>query len=149
MTHEQHLAQMQKDAELKKRGTAAMGFDQDKTSHHFRLTPTGGTIEVSVNDPSDETSRTLIRTHLKEIAVEFENGQFAKPFVMHGEVPPGARVMERRKATVAYAYEDTTGGGLVRITTTDQQTKNAVHEFLRYQIREHATGDPLTVSNER
>lgn len=35
MIHEEHLAQMQKDAELKKRGADAMGFDQDKTAHHF------------------------------------------------------------------------------------------------------------------
>jgi hypothetical protein len=148
VTHEEHLAQMRKDAELKKRGAAAMGFDQDKTSHHFRLTVTGGTIEVSVNDPSDETSRKQIRAHLKGIAAEFESGSFAKPFATHREEPPGSRVMEQRKNTITYGYEDTTGGGRVQIKTTDERTKSAVHEFLRYQIREHATGDPLTVSNE-
>jgi len=33
----------------------------------------------------------------------------------------------------------------VRITTRDGEALAAVHEFLRYQIREHHTGDPLTV----
>ena len=31
MSHEEHQKQMQKDADLKRRGEAAMGFDQDKT----------------------------------------------------------------------------------------------------------------------
>jgi hypothetical protein len=38
MSHAQHLERM-KDDELKKRGAAAMGFDQDKTSH-----PTGDPV---------------------------------------------------------------------------------------------------------
>src|SRR5713226_10788970 len=67
MTHEEHLAQMQKDAELKKRGTAVMGFDQDRTTHHFRLTPAGGAIDVTVNDPADAASLAQVRAHLKEI----------------------------------------------------------------------------------
>jgi hypothetical protein len=53
--------------------------------------------------------------------------------------------MERRKAAIAYAYEDTADGGRVRITASDEEAKEAVHAFLRYQIREHATGDPLTI----
>ena len=48
MSHEEHLKQMEQDAALKKRGAAAMGFDQDAAVHHFRVTPTGGSIEVEV-----------------------------------------------------------------------------------------------------
>jgi hypothetical protein len=54
MTHEAHLAQMKKDAELKARGALAMGFDQDQTTHHFLLTADGGIIEVGVSEPSDD-----------------------------------------------------------------------------------------------
>lgn len=67
LTHEEHLAQLQKDAELKKRGAAAMGFDQDKTTHHFILAADGGSIGCwSMTQPigspsarSAHTSRTL------------------------------------------------------------------------------------------
>ena len=45
---------------------------------------------------------------------------------------------------IAYVYEDLDAGGRVRLTTTDQTALAAVHEFLRYQIREHGTGDRLT-----
>ena len=46
MTHEQHQAQMKRETEMKKRGNVAMGFDQDKTTHHFFLTKNGGVIQV-------------------------------------------------------------------------------------------------------
>src|SRR5471030_1607559 len=68
MTHEEHLAQMKKDAEMKQRGAEAMGFDQETTTHHFRLTTTGGVIEVSALAPGDTAGRDQIRAHLKEIA---------------------------------------------------------------------------------
>ena len=146
MTHEQHLAQMEKDRELKKRGAAAMGFDQETTTHHFRLSDLGGGIEVVVNDAGDVKGRDEIRTHLREIATEFASGNFAKPFMTHAEVPPGVKTMQARKNTLSFTYEDRPDGGIVRITTADRKTRQAVHDFLRYQIREHATGDPLTVT---
>src|SRR5439155_15872347 len=64
MTHEEHLAQMQREADMKKRGTAAMRFDQDKVAHHFLMTADGGSIQVEVRDPSDQTDRDAIRAHL-------------------------------------------------------------------------------------
>src|SRR5438309_46359 len=79
MSHEEHLKQMEKDAALKKRGTLAMGFDQDKVDHHFRTSPTGGSIEVEVKDRSDSASRDQVRSHLQEISVAFAKGDFTKP----------------------------------------------------------------------
>jgi hypothetical protein len=145
MTHEEHQAQMAKDADLKRRGAVAMGFDQDKTTHHFRLYTTGGAIEVVANDAADTATLGQVRTHLKEIATEFATSDFGKPFATHGEVPPGVRTMQERSNALAFQYEDTPAGARVRITTSDVIAIQAVHEFLRYQIREHATGDPLTV----
>jgi hypothetical protein len=145
MTHEAHQAQMQKDAELKKRGTESMGFDQDKTTHRFRLSETGGAIEVVANDAAEEATVAQVRSHLQEIATDFSRGDFGKPFATHGEVPPGVRTMQERRNTLAFRYEDTPAGGRVRIATSDRKAAEAVHQFLRYQIREHATGDPLAV----
>jgi len=145
MTHEQHMARMQKDAEMKQHGDMAMGFDQDKATHHFTLTADGGTIAVGANDPADETTRDQIRSHLGGIAKAFAKGDFGKPMMVHSELPTGAADMQRLQGKIAYRYEETPRGGLVRITTSDADALNAVHEFLRYQIREHGTGDPLTV----
>ncbi len=146
MTHEEHMKQLEKEAELKKRGAAAMGFDQGQATHHFRLAADGGAIEVTVNDPSDAAMLAAVRTHLQSIAQEFANGRFDKPFATHAEVPPGVPALEARKHEIRYRYEDLPAGGRVVIATADPVALLAVHEFLRYQIREHATGDPLTVT---
>jgi hypothetical protein len=145
MTHEQHTAQMKKEAELKEHGKMAMGFDQDKTTHHFALTATGGSIAVTANDAADQTSRDQIRAHLADIAESFAHGDFQKPLMTHGELPAGAAQMQRLEKAITYTYEPTGRGGVVRITTSNPDALKAVHEFLRYQIREHKTGDPVTV----
>lgn len=145
MTHEEHQRQMAKDAELKRRGADAMGFDQDKATHHFRLTQSGGAIEVAANDPADADLRASIRTHLEAIAASFANGVFDQPLATHGEMPPGVGVMVQRKKAITYSYEETAAGGRVRIESNDSAARQAVHEFLRYQIREHRTGDSLQI----
>jgi len=143
MTHEEHQKQMAKDAELARRGTDAMGFDQAVTTHHFILAADGGSIQVTVKNASDTTNLEAIRTHLKEIAGQFAAGDFEKPLMTHGETPDGAAGMTARKASIAYAFESLPTGGRVRIRTKDAEALDAVHKFLQYQIREHKTGDPL------
>jgi hypothetical protein len=143
MSHEEHLKQMEKDEALKKRGTDAMGFDQDATTHHFKLSATGGSIEVTVKNRTDAAVVTTVRDHLRSIAHEFTQGNFGKPFATHGDVPPGVTSMQRSNQAISYRYEDMQDGGVVWIDTTDVEMLKAVHEFLRYQITEHRTGDPL------
>ena len=143
MSHEEHLKQLQKEADLRTRGGEAMGFDQDATTHHFKLTPTGGSIEVTVNRSGDDKNLAAVRAHLRSIADEFARGQFDRPFQTHGEVPPGVRTMQARIASITFRYQDLAQGGAVRIETTDAELLDAVHAFLRYQIVEHHTGDPV------
>jgi hypothetical protein len=145
VSHKEHMKQMSKDAEMKKRGDAAMGFDQNKVSHHFHLTQTGGSIEVSVNQSVDADSRKQIRDHLRSISREFADGIFTSPAATHAEMPPGVPVMRERKLRIKYTYEETPDGARVIIGTADRAARTAVHNFLRYQIREHATGDALSV----
>ena len=145
MTHEEHLAQMQREADMKKRGTAAMRFDQDKVAHHFLMTADGGSIQVEVRDPSDQTDRDAIRAHLRQIAAEFAKGDFEAPFATHAEIPPGVPTLQRLKSAVTYTFEETLKGGRVRIATNNADALASIHEFLVYQIREHHTGDPLVV----
>jgi len=91
-------------------------------------------------------SRDQIRVHLQSIAAEFAGGDFGKPLATHAELPPGVRAMQQRLRALAFRYEELDAGGRVRITGADGKAVAAVHEFLRYQIREHATGDSLDVS---
>ena len=144
MSHEEHLRQLQKDEQLKQRGGLAMGFDQDKTVHHFLLRQTGGAIEVSAKDPLDTESISQVRSHFRDIAGAFGKGLFDQPVATHGEMPPGAELMAANKARIAYRYEERANGAAVVIETADPATLKAIHDFLRYQIVEHKTGDPLT-----
>ncbi len=143
LSHEEHLRQLQRDEQLKQRGALAMGFDQDKTVHHFLLRPAGGAIEVTSKDPGDAESIAQIRVHLREIADAFGKGEFAKPLAIHGELPPGAEAMAVNRTRIRYRYEERANGAAVLLETSDRATLKAIHAFLRYQIIEHKTGDPL------
>jgi hypothetical protein len=144
MTHEEHLAQMKKDADLKARGAAAMGFEQDAAEHHFLLYEDGGAIEVTAVRGDDAATRTAVRRHLQIIAKDFANGTFDKPFATHAETPAGVMTMQQLRKSLTYQYEETARGGRVRIKTTDPAALAGVHAFLRYQIVEHKTGDSLS-----
>ena len=130
------------------RGDRAMGFSHEKTTHHFRITPEGGTIEVTIKDPKDSASLEQIRKHLSHIAKMFKDGNFSTPMLIHDEVPPGVPVMKSLKEKIAYTFENIDLGGRVRIATTDAEAIQAIHEFMRYQIKDHRTGDPLDVDKQ-
>jgi len=131
----------QRFAEMQERGNRSMGFDQSKTTHHFRSLEDGGAIEVTVNDPADTTHLAAIRNHLSQTAKQFAAGDFSSPMMTHGELPPGAAEMQKLKDKIAYTYEELPRGARVRITTGDPQAIAAVHKFLAYQIKEHHSGD--------
>ena len=131
--------------DVNKRGDHVMGFPHEKTTHHFLLHPDGGTIQVEANDAKDIVSRDQIRDHLPHIAQMFSAGNFNAPMLVHGKTPPGVPVLERLKEQVAYKYEKLAGGGRVRIVTKNAEALDAVHAFLRFQIADHQTGDPVEV----
>lgn len=138
-----------KCAEMVQRGDQMMGFSASRTTHHFRLFVDGGEIEVAANDSKDVQSRDQIRTHLSHIASMFSEGDFEAPMFIHDTTPPGVPTMKRLREPIRYAYEETTTGGRVRITTQDAQAIDAVHAFLLFQIIEHKTGDSGIVAQNR
>jgi len=130
---------------LNARGEMGMGFSQTATTHHFLLNSTGGAIVVQANSPEDSGSRANIRMHLRHIQRAFQSGDFDIPMFVHGTVPPGVPTMKRRAKNIRYSVEETPNGGRVLIQTTDQKALRAIHTFLRFQITEHQTVDPLSI----
>ena len=130
--------------DVNRRGDHEMGFSHEKTTHHFRLSKDGGAIEVTANDPNDTESRDQIRQHLGHIAMMFSAGNFNAPMLIHDQTPPGVPAMKRLKSQIKYEFENVESGGRVKITTSNREAIEAVHEFLRFQITDHQTGDPLT-----
>lgn len=135
--HQQHTNQV--------RGEQAMGFSQARTTHHFRLSPRGGSIEVHVNAPGDHELREQVVMHLQKIGRQFSQGDFSSPLAVHGEEPAGVRPLQQFARSITYTFEAGELGGRVVISTGNGRALAAIHEFLRYQIREHRTGDPLSL----
>ena len=133
-------------ARMNERGDHAMGFAQDKTAHHFTLLQDGGVIAVSVLDANDTTSRDQIRMHLSHIATLFAEGDFQIPMFIHDQTPPGAKVMKEKRNQITYRYEESETGARVRLSTSDKKALAAIHDFLRFQIKEHKTGDSLAIT---
>jgi hypothetical protein len=122
-------------------GDQVMGFDHDKTTHHFTLTADGGIVAVSANDDADTASRDAIRSHLSHIAKIFAAGDFDAPMLIHDQVPPGVPIMKKDKASIRYDYEETKTGAQIVISTENPRALAAVHDFLHFQIADHGTGD--------
>jgi hypothetical protein len=146
--HAEHAKAADHHAEVNKRGDQAMGFSQEKTTHHFRLYSDGGAIEVVAKDEKDLESRDEIRVHLRHISHLFAAGDFALPHFIHAQVPPGVPVMLQRKDSITYRYEETSAGGRVRIISSDPAAIASIHDFLRFQINDHRTGDQTLVTTE-
>lgn len=128
---------------IEHRGDAVMGFDHDKTTHHFALTKNGGTIQVTANDVRDKDSISAIRSHLPHVKQMFASGDFNAPMLIHDKVPPGSKIMAAKKDKISYSYSDIDRGGKISITTNDPEALKAIDEFLLMQIKDHKTGDPL------
>ena len=138
-------ADAQRAAEVDQRGDEGMGFSHAMTGHHFHLLPDGGSIEVESDSPDDNANKEAIRRHMQKIAGMFAHRDFSLPMFIHDTVPPGVEVMKRLKDQIAFTAENTANGAQVRIVTGSPEALEAVHEFLRFQIKDHRTNDPLAI----
>ena len=146
--HKEHMkAASQHQADVEKHGDEAMGFPHDKTTHHFRLYSDGGAIEVTVNDTKDSQNMQAIRFHLTHIVTMFCDAEFSIPMFVHDQVPPGVPVMKEKRAEISYSFEDLPTGGRVRIKTASPDALKAIHDFLRFQIADHHTGDTTDIDS--
>lgn len=134
--------------EMNMRGDKVMGFDHTKTTHHFLLKSDGGAIQIEANDAKDSESRDQIRSHMQHIAMMFREGNFNAPMLIHSQTPPGTEVMRNLKSEIRYEFTETERGASIGISTRNAEALKAIHDFLRFQIEEHMTGDPLEVRGE-
>jgi hypothetical protein len=131
--------------QMSERGEKGMGFSQTATTHHFLLNANGGVIQVEAKDSADATNRNEIRMHLRHVAKAFQNGDFDIPMFVHDTVPPGVPEMKRLQNNIQYSFEETPNGGRVVIFSANREALEAIHRFLRFQVEEHKTGDPMGV----
>jgi hypothetical protein len=120
-------------------GMPGMHFDQDAVVHQFTIKRDGGKIAINVKSRKDTATLQTVRMHLRHIASAFAKGDFADSIATHVEIPAGVGTMTELKDRIRYEYAETKEGGRVSIRTTDAAALDAVHAFLRYQIKEHKT----------
>ncbi len=79
----------------------------------------------------------------------FANGEFSIPMLVHDQVPPGVPVMTDKREKISYTFEELPTGGRVRIKTANADALKAIHDFLRFQIEDHHTGDTTEIPTDR
>ncbi|CAN5807938.1 hypothetical protein BH18ACI5_BH18ACI5_07980 [soil metagenome] len=130
---------------LKERGKQFMGFDQDATAHHFIVTETGGRIEVTARSAADAQSAAEIRSHLTHMAQMFSAGNLSLPALVHDQKVPGVAGMKAAGGALTYVYEELPGGARIKITGATPEAIRSVHDFLKFQIKDHGTGEHTVV----
>lgn len=119
------------------RGNVAMGFEQEKITHKFIPTETGGEIMIMPKNASDSNTLNLIKEHIIDIQKDFSIGNFTKPFFIHAEQVPGTNTMNEKKDLIEYDIRQISNGSILSMITNDKEVINAIRDFMEYQGSEH------------
>jgi hypothetical protein len=138
-----HHAPPERRAAVDHRHDETTGVAHTASAHRFLLAEDGGEIRLEATSGDDTATRDRIREHLREIARAFAEGDFSMPRRIHAEMPPGAEAMAEHRSAIRYRFHETDRGGRVTIATGEPAALRAVHAFLRFQIADHGTGDPV------
>jgi hypothetical protein len=122
---------------MMERGDIAMGFNQNKITHHFVATPDGGKIIITALNGSDKQTIDKIKNHTLDIQKEFSEGNFNKPFFIHAQEVPGTKVMSEKKDLIKYNIRSLNKGSSLELTTNDKKLIDAITQFMEFQAREH------------
>ena len=134
-----HMAKDAHPAGVDHRHDEMTGMAPETSVHHFEITSRGGVIRLEAAGAADEAGRDQARLHLEHVAQSFAAGDFSMPMFIHGQVPPGASAMARLREAIRYRYEPTDRGSRITIDTANREARKAIHDFLRFQIRDHRT----------
>jgi hypothetical protein len=123
--------------EMIERGDIAMGFNQNKITHHFVATPDGGKIIITSLNSTDRQTINQIKNHILDIQKEFSEGNFTKPFFIHAQEVPGAEIMSEKKDLIKYSMQETNNGSSLLLSTNDKELVDAIKHFMQFQTRQH------------
>ena len=122
---------------MMERGDIAMGFNQNKITHHFAATPDGGKIIITALNGSDKQTIDEIKNHTLDIQKEFSQGNFSRPFFIHARDVPGTKVMSDKKDLIKYDISGLRNGSILALTTNDKQLVDAINQFMKFQASQH------------
>ncbi|HEX7438551.1 MAG TPA: aspartate carbamoyltransferase [Caldimonas sp.] len=131
-------ADVERQAEVARRGAEVMPFSLKATTHIFTRTDRGGTQRVVAKDASDSVQVRLVREHLHELQRQFRKGDFSGPAHIHGAAMPGlADLKAATPGAISVAYKDVQGGAELTYRTSDATLVAALHRWFDAQLSDH------------
>jgi hypothetical protein len=129
--------------EVDSRFTKVLGTDVAKIAQHYYLVKNGGVIELTAKDPNDAATVKAIQKYLDTQKELYEKGKNESEAEVHGKVPDGLPGLRKLRNEITFYSGKTDDGGVLRMFTTNEQARQAVYDFIKFQIGEHQTGDAL------
>ncbi len=130
------------DPALLTRINKVVGFDSERVQRHFYVLKNGGAIEVLANDANDAATIKAIQSYLKKESELYTKGNFENASAMYGKAPDGTITLKKLRDDVSFVMVPEENGAVLRMLTVNPQAKNAIHDYLKYQIDQLKTGDP-------
>lgn len=133
------------DPEMNSRFSHALGVSVDKVNLHFYLVKNGGVIELAAKDPNDSATVGTIQKYLQNQKELWEKGKENAVTEVHAKPPESANIMRKLRNEITFYMAKTDNGGVLRMFSINEQAKNAIQDYLRFEIAEHKTGDSPTI----
>jgi hypothetical protein len=128
----------QRQAEVAARGAGVMPFDLKDSSHIFTKSRNGGLQQVQARNPKDIAQVRLIRSHLRDIAARFEQGDFSAPTQIHGDdMPSLAQLKLAMPGEISIQYRDLFNGAQIRYATSNPALVPVLHQWFDAQLADH------------
>ncbi len=132
-----------REIELNSRFSKALGVDANKIVQHYYLVKNGGVIEFAAKDSSDNAAISAVQKYFETQKDLFEKGRNDADADVHGKIPDGMLILKKLRNEITFFAVKNEDGGALRMFSTNDQARQAIQDFLKFQINEHKTGDPL------
>jgi hypothetical protein len=132
-------------AQGKGKNAVAPPPDESKIERHYWLLKNGGAIEMVCKAPCESGTQTAIQNYLDSLTKAFEKGSFDSEFVSGASAPETVMTLRKLRDEVTFNAAPSEVGYTLRMLTVNPQARDAIYDFLRYEINNRKTGDPTTL----
>lgn len=120
--------------------------DESKIERHYWLLKNGGAIEMICKAPCEDATQKSIQNYLDSLSKSFEKGAFDAEFVNGASAPEALATLKKLRDEVTFhAAPSSEVGYSLRMLTVNPQARDAIYEFIRYEVTNRKTGDPTTL----
>ncbi len=133
------------DKDLNSRFSKTLGTDIGRVVQHYYLVKNGGVIEFTAKDANDTTTISALQKYMDTQKDLFEKGKNDADADVHGKVPDGIPNLKRLRNEITFFAVKNDDGAALRMFSVNDQARQAIQDFLKFEINEHKTGDPLVV----